>query len=126
MMTAAHESQLGRWLLQLPNGPARGIYQMEPETERDIWINYLRFRSSQAAQIIDLCGVEGADPEQLQYNPIYNTILARIKYLRRPGALPQAHDIIAMAEYAKLNFNSPGGKATPEEYMLDYRRLVLD
>ena len=44
---------------------------------------------------------------------------------RMPGNLPPAHDLPAMAEYAKLNYNSVIGAATPEKYLTDYHRLVL-
>lgn len=125
LMTAAHESHLGEHLLQIPYGPARGLYQMEPATERDIWHTYLYYRPKIASLIGGIAGTVGSDINQLQYNPIYNTIMARLKYRRAPGQLPAPHDLSAMAEYAKAHFNTPAGKATPEEYMLDYRRLVL-
>ena len=45
LMIAAHESGLGVELLQLPHGPAVGLYGMEPRTDRDIWNNYLKYRT---------------------------------------------------------------------------------
>ena len=41
--TAAVESG-GEYIRQLNNGPARGFFQMEPNTHEDIWINYLAYR----------------------------------------------------------------------------------
>ena len=41
MGTAAQESALGEYIRQLGNGPALGIFQMEPETFDDIVRNYL-------------------------------------------------------------------------------------
>ena len=43
MLTCAVESQLGTYLKQI-KGPARGIFQMEPATERDCWVNFLRMK----------------------------------------------------------------------------------
>lgn len=44
MMTAAHESNGCSYIKQI-NGPALGVYQMEPSTEADIWDNYLEFNT---------------------------------------------------------------------------------
>ena len=44
--TAAQESLLGTYLKQNGNGPALGIYQMEPNTHKDIWIHYLNYHEA--------------------------------------------------------------------------------
>jgi len=124
LMLAAHESGLGRHLHQI-GGPALGLYGMEPATEADIWASYIAYRPGIAAKIADLCGLCGPSHEQLQYNPIYATVMARLKLRQCPGALPLAHDIDAMAIYAKRYYNTPLGRATAEKYSLDYCRLVL-
>ncbi len=124
LMTAAHESHLGRSLEQI-RGPARGLYQMEMATLWDIWDNWLKYRSEIITQIINITGIDGPDLGHLQYNPIYSTIMARLHYRRAPGALPEPYDVDGMAEYAKEYYNTPAGKATMEQYILDYSRLVL-
>ncbi len=48
--TALQESNL-RYLRQLNDGPARGVYQMEPATHDDIWENYLAFRAELSAHV---------------------------------------------------------------------------
>ena len=98
---------------------------MEPDTERDIWTTYLAFRPHLADQIVAVTGVFGHDINQLQYNPIYSTIMARLKLWRAPGKLPAAHDVDKMAAYCKDHYNTAKGKATPEKYTRDYLRLVL-
>ena len=40
--TAAQESRLGEYIEQV-NGPALGIFQMEPKTEIDIFRNFLTY-----------------------------------------------------------------------------------
>jgi hypothetical protein len=125
LMIAAHESGFGKHLAQI-GGPARGIYQMEPATEQDIWKTYLSFRPEMIKKITEVCGVPGPDSLQMQYNMIYSTIMARLKLWRAPGKLPAAHDVDGMARYCKDNYNSKLGKATVEKYTADYLRLVLN
>jgi len=129
IMISAHESGLGRRLAQIGGGPAKGLYGMETgnprRTEEDIWENYLKYRPETIQKITDLCGVSGPDSLQLQYNHIYSTIMARLKLWVSPGQLPDKGDVEGMAHYCKYFYNSPGGAATPEKYMRDYKRLVL-
>lgn len=123
-MTAAHESGLGHYTRQI-KGPALGLYQMEPATMIGAYKNWISYRPDVARKIIETSGVNGRDRGQLQFNPIYSTIMARIKYRRAPGALPPASDTWALAEYAKDHYNTLLGKATPEKYYDAYRRFVL-
>lgn len=126
LMTAAHESHCGMYTKQI-DGPALGLYMVEPDTLHDNYDNYLYYpgRKKKAEKIAAISGVDGPDLMQLQYNPIYATIHARIKYLRHPEPLPPAADTWAMAEYAKSVFNTHLGKATPADYFNAYRSLVL-
>lgn len=123
LMTAAHESQLGKFNEQIV-GPALGLYQMEPDTLQDNYLSWLCYRKPILNKITE---VSGAPPLvsilSLQFNPIYATIHARIKYLRSPGKLPK--DPWLMAEYAKDHFNTHAGKATPDEYYKAYRNLIV-
>lgn len=123
-MTAAHESQMGRYTKQI-KGPALGLYQVEPATMTGAYKNYINYRPALAEKIEQISGVAGPDRGQLQFNPIYATIMARLKYWRSPGALPSAADPWAMAEYAKDVFNTSLGRATPGDYYSAYRSLVL-
>jgi hypothetical protein len=125
LMIAAHESGLGKKLFQMGGGPGRGLFQVEPATMRDNYDNFIDARPSLARQIHAVSGVDGDDAAQLTYNPIYGAIHARIWLYRRPGRLPPAHDLPALAEYAKLHYNSAIGAATPEKYLTDYHRLVM-
>ena len=122
-MLAAHESQLGKYIVQIGGGPARGVYQIEPETMQDNYDNFLNARPSLAQQFQRISGVFGPDVDQLTDNPIYGTLHARLKLYRAPGAIP--HYLPEMAEYAKAVFNSAGGAATAKQYLDDYYRLVF-
>jgi len=125
LLTAAHESRMGDTLVQYGSGPALGLYQIEPSTLYDNYLNYIDYRHELSKQITDVCGVSGPNLQHLQYSPIYSTIHARIKYYRDPQALPDANDIWGLANYAKRVFNSQKGAATPQNYYEAYHKLVL-
>ena len=118
MGTCAQESRLGEYIRQLGGGPARGIMQMEPATEKDIWENYLAFNPIYQSYIEEETGVHGPDPHALESNLAYSIAMARTHYLRCPGPIP--HTIEGQAAYWKLHYNTPLGKGTEEEYMMNY------
>ncbi len=119
--TAMQESHLGDFIQQV-RGPALGIWQMEPATEKDIWTNFLAFRGPLSASVTRLL-VAGMDrTAQLAGNLYYACAMARVRYLRAPGALPAAGDIDAQAAYYVQNYNA-GGKATVAEYKANWAIL---
>lgn len=114
LLTAAAESHLGRWLVQHPIGPARGIYQIETATEFDVHTNFLAFRPELKAKIAELtfaCDV----PDQTVGNLFYSTAIARIIYRRAQPPLPAPTDWAGLAAYHKRHFNTHLGKATVEK-----------
>lgn len=118
LLTAIHESKL-TYLRQI-KGPARGLFQIEPSTERDNWKNYIDFRKPLAAKIRSLM-INGMTDNNanLTINLPYQTAHARIKYMRAPGALPSVNDHLGMATYWKEHYNTPEGKGTIEDFMLN-------
>ena len=132
MMTAAHESHLGTYIAQV-NGPALGIYQMEPDTYKDIWFNFLTYKPeiSQA--------ISPPYTPNLITDLSHATAMARVHYYRVPEALPTRKAIkhpdqkeevtldwiIAMAKYAKKHYNTELGKATWQQYADAYQRYCL-
>lgn len=125
LMIAAHESKFGVYHRQIGAGPARGLYQVEIETMQDNYTNFINKRPELAKQIEEISGVPGPDALQLEYNPIYCTIHARLKLYRSPGKLPEAYETERLAYYAKKYFNTSGGAATEEDYLLAYHHFVL-
>jgi hypothetical protein len=121
--TAAQESHLGYYRRQI-RGPARGIYQMEPSTERDIWDNFLRPRPDRIEAIYTTCGVDGPDQIQLERNLMYQTIMARMHYRRIRAQLPAADHLSEQARYWKRYYNTDHGKGSQAEYVENYRRFV--
>jgi hypothetical protein len=115
MGTAAQESRLGKYIVQI-NGPAKGIFQMEPATEKDLWkyivrkdLNYL---------IGTVSGVFGSNPLHLEGNLIYQIIMARIFYRRIKDAIPEG--LVLQAKYYKKYWNTELGKATVGQYVRNY------
>lgn len=126
MGTCAQESRMGQFLVQLDNGPAKGIFQMEPATHIDIWKNYLDYSSRDeiADAITSLSGEAMTNDMLLTGNFYYATAMCRVHYCRVPMALPEEDNVEQLAHYYKLYYNTPEGKATVEEFIENYRRYV--
>lgn len=131
-------------------GPALGLPQIEPDTHRDVWINYVRFRpeidhflrsivpfhegtiqvvqlSNEAALLAD--GID-ATPDiiragypidsALVWNLAYAVAVCRLVYYRIPVPLPAANDLDALGEYWKLYYNTLAGAGEAEEFVKAY------
>lgn len=112
--TALQESRL-QYLRQLGNGPARGVFQMEPATHDDIWKNYLKYKPDLAADVMALAHVRHS--ESLTTDLLYAAAMCRIHYLRAPAALPEQGDYEGQAAYWKEYYNTYLGAGTEEEYL---------
>lgn len=131
--TVAQESGMGQFLHQI-KGPALGIYQMEPRTHKDIWVNYLAFHSSTRQRVTSLITPSSrlhteeigywSSASALMWNLNYATVMARLHYYRVSAPLPQADDIEGMAHYWKRYYNTRRGAGTREEFVKNYRRFV--
>ena len=116
--TAITESGL-KYLRQHGDGPARGVYQIEPATMHDVWLNYLAHRSSLEAKIqsmIPPCDKKMLE-EQLVTNLAYSTAIARICYFRKPDPMPKEDDIEGLAAYWKQHYNTPLGAGKVEHFI---------
>lgn len=119
LATARAESGL-EYLTQLGEGPARGLWQMEPETHDDIWINYLDYRDTLADQVRALAigRKDIPDPEQMCGNLFYACAMTRIHYLRVPEPLPGPLDHAGLARYWKTYYNTELGKGTVDHFLM--------
>ena len=118
MLTAAVESDCGTYIKQL-SGPARGIFQMEPKTEKDLWLNYLDYRPDKT-EIIKR--YDTSDKDDLWWNLGYQILLCRVHYLRVPRKLPFRKDVNAMATYWKKHYNTHLGLGTTQKAFDKYYR----
>jgi hypothetical protein len=123
MGTSAQESHLGTYIRQLGNGPALGIFQMEPSTFEDIMDNFLYYQPDLIRAIKQICNVERLTPTTLMYNLKVAIIFARLHYWRVSDPLPTT--INGMALYWKEYYNTRLGKGKPEEFIENYKRFVL-
>ena len=116
--TALQESRL-QYIKQLGNGPALGVFQMEPATHDDIWENYLAYKDDLADAVKSLAAPNGgAHPSanELIGNMWYAAAMCRIHYLRVSDPLPEAGDVPGQAAYWKEHYNTYLGAGTEEEY----------
>ncbi len=114
--TAVHESRL-TYLHQIGGGPARGLFQMEPATEQDIWNNYLQYRNDLSSLIEAMRNFRSLD---LTTNLAYQVAMARVHYWRSPCPLPAEDDIQGMASIWKQVYNTPLGAGTVEQFIAHY------
>lgn len=124
--TAIQESGLHH-LVQMGGGPARGIFQMEPATHDDLWLNYLSYRPALVQKINDLelpNWYEGHDADEMEGNLYYAAAMCRLQYYRRPETLPDALDIRGLAEYWKAFYNTANGSGTVEEFLKNWNRMA--
>jgi hypothetical protein len=115
MGTAAQESCLGKYIAQI-NGPAKGIFQMEPATEKDLW-EYI-IRKGLVNLVGSTSGLFCSDLLHLEGNLIYQIIIARIFYRRIKEAIPEG--LVLQAKYYKKYWNTELGKATIDQYVKNY------
>lgn len=120
--TAIQESGL-KFLKQKGNGPALGVFQIEPDTHTDVWVNYLNNRAGQG-ELGRVIAHDFPRPNDyhgsLVWDMAYATVIARVIYLRRPEPLPNADDVPGLAAYWKQWYNTPLGKGTEEEFIKNY------
>lgn len=101
----------GTYLCQL-NGPALGLWQMEPTTHDDCWSNFLH-ALPQAGLSMRIRALLSPEPRliQLVANLRYACAMARVKVLRAPDPLPAATDAAALSAYHKQFYNTALGAA---------------
>lgn len=117
MMTAAVESKLGHYIRQV-DGPALGIFQMEPTTHDDIHKNFLSRKEWYDEKMF-----EPADT--LEWDLQYAILMARFHYLRVAAPLPNKNDLRGMASYYKKYYNTYLGKGTVEKAVKAYKRYAI-
>ncbi len=113
----AHESHMGKYRKQI-NGPAIGIYQMEPITLVDIQRNVLALPKYEA-----LKKHIQSIPGTIQDNDAKSTLFARAQMLRFSEPFPSVGDRQGQAELWKLRWNTKAGKGTIKKFLDDNERL---
>lgn len=121
--TAAAESSLIH-RKQIGGGPARGLWQMEPETGEDCFIHYLAFKHELRKKLVEVwleihSSIQTIPylediSHHLEHYDDFACAMARIKYLRDPDPIPGTLE--GQAAYWKRVYNG-GGKGTVEHYL---------
>lgn len=119
--TCCQESSGAKFIKQIGGGPALGIYQMEPNTARDIINNYLKYRPELYGRVFSFYNENQSLDENLKGNLYFQTAIGRVHYYRCKGAIPK--DLKGQSMYWKTNYNTPLGKGKPEEYIENYNEL---
>jgi len=121
---AATESDL-RWTRQHGDGPARSYFQVEKPTATDLLDRY-RDRGYRPA--IDPFIPEdvpldnGRFLDLMQHNQQVGCMLARLKMMDHPKALPDWTNIEGQANLWKTHYNSLLGAGTPDHYMCAFAK----
>jgi hypothetical protein len=122
--TAIMESHL-TYRRQFGNGPARGLFQMEPATHDDIWNNFLKFKPTFAKAVSALLSKASANKlTELEINDRYACAMARMHYRRKSEPLPAAGDVQAMATYWKRHYNTVLGAGDPQDYVAKWNKTM--
>jgi len=124
--TACAESRLGTYLHQV-NGPALGVFQMEPATHKDIWENYLNYRSELKSVVSGLVPRRGWGGNNIPNDSLlitdleYACVMARLVYRRSPIALPEACEWRTASFVWKDVYNTHLGAGTVGHFMESLR-----
>lgn len=112
MLTAAQESLCGTFIKQV-NGPALGIFQIEPSSYLDLY-KWMARRPNLHKAVMKFRAKRISVRNNLIGNIPFQIVVARAFYYRKPGKLPVHTDLNEMAAYYKQYFNTHLGDATVE------------
>ena len=119
--TTLQESYGGQFLRQV-QGPACGIYQMEPATAQDIIDNYLKHRKSLLNKVFQFYNYYNSLEDNLTGNLFFATAMCRVHYLRVKEKLPSC--VTGYATYWKKYYNTSKGKGTAMEFIDKYNKYL--
>lgn len=125
LCTAAIESDCGNFIKQV-GGPALGIWQVEPDTHDDIWLNCDAIEIDGFADKINQLGVgfnfAENNYDDLVQSPMYACAMARLKYSMDAKALPKYNggtdlDLDMFYRYYKRVYNTELGASTYQKWL---------
>ncbi|MBO1326036.1 hypothetical protein K2X14_10280 [Acetobacter sp. TBRC 12305] len=120
--TALAES--GLTFLSQIDGPALGVFQMEPATHDDCWARFLPARPALAASVRAIAGTATPRAGLMVSSLAYACAMARITYYRAPGRLPQAHDAAGLSAYHKQYYNTALGAANARRNTQFFQKAI--
>ena len=123
--TAIVESNL-TYLKQHGDGPALGLWQVEPATHEDLYANYLNFRPEMMSSLMELRSAALNMNENLATNLMYGAAVFRLCYYRKIDPLPEAGDIEGQGKFWKQHYNTPLGAGTVPKYVLKIQQTFKE
>lgn len=122
--TALAESVIdGDMHIKQQNGPALGIYQMEPATHEDIYKNFLLYDATISKRLAKITP-EFRNADRMVYDLRYATAMCRIHYWRNSFSIPDENDILAIGSVWKDVYNTRTGKGTVEGFINKAQRIL--
>lgn len=123
LCTAAIESDCGEFIKQV-NGPALGIWQMEPATHDDVWVNCDALKNNSNLKdflLHSMTTISINSVDSLISSPMYACAMARLKYAMDPKHLPKYTgkpnlDLPTFYEVYKRVYNTAHGKSTFDKW----------
>ena len=112
------------YLQQHGDGPALGLWQVEPATHDDLYTNFLNFRPKLGSKLIELRAAGLSLDENLATNLMYGAAVCRLCYYRKPDALPEAGDIEGQASFWKQHYNTIFGAGTVSKYVYKVQQVL--
>ena len=131
LATAAIESKCGCFIKQV-GGIALGVWQMEPDTHADIWMNCDALNVNSLYEInecigeFQLLGGNAGGFTNMLDSPKYSCAMARLKYSMDIEPLPDYNDISAIYKYYKRIYNTEAGASTFQKFFEAWNYCGLD
>jgi hypothetical protein len=124
LFTCCTETNGGTYLKQI-NGPALGIYQMEPKTYNDLWQNFINQKTEILLTLTSNFDCIRMPPEdRLIYDLRYATAMARLFYARIQEKIPSRKDLPALWSYYKRYYNSIEGSSERSKSVQKYLAYI--
>ncbi len=124
VFTCAVESNGGTYLHQV-NGPAVGIYQIEPNTYTHIWINHIAKHTPLQMMLALKFNIPKMVPVEVMATDLrFATAMARLFYARFKDPLPKHDDIDGIWDYYKRYYNTSLGKAVKGKSIEAYKAFL--
>ncbi|MAH49021.1 hypothetical protein CMI37_24550 [Candidatus Pacearchaeota archaeon] len=119
-----------RYIRQI-DGPARGFFQIEPQTCSSAVENYFKYRKKlqvKAAEVTSTSESLWDDTAEETWDAVLESniragiVHCRIKYWRAPASMPDS--IQGYAEYWKRHYNTLLGKGEVEHFLRKVKKYV--
>lgn len=118
--TFYQESDGGEYIHQIGGGPALGVFQIEPDTARDCYKNFLDYRPQLKEKVNHFYNSNLSLEENLIGNLHFQVALARIIYYRDSKPIPGTLE--GVAEYWKRVYNTVKGAGTVKKFLASFKK----